>query len=126
MSYESMNGPEVVCLCGSTRFKREFENENRRLTLEGKIVLSVGLFGHHEPIPLNRETKDMLDDLHEWKIALSDRVHVINVGGYLGESTKREVGYAWSMEVPVTFLEQDSAPSREEMEELARISMVGT
>ena len=36
----------VITLCGSTRFKDEFMNAQKRLTLEGNIVISVGLFGH--------------------------------------------------------------------------------
>lgn len=37
---------QVVTLCGSTRFKKEFMEVQKQLTLEGNIVISVGLFGH--------------------------------------------------------------------------------
>jgi len=97
--------PEVVCLCGSTRFRDEFVAENRRLTLEGRIVLTVGLFGHHEPsFAWDDSTKAMLDDLHLRKIDMADRVHVIDVGGYVGPSTRREIEYAESKGLPVTYL----------------------
>ncbi len=103
--------PEVVTLCGSTRFKEAFESENRRLTLAGHIVISVGLFGHAEGLDMGTDeapsrTKRMLDDLHLYKIDLADRVHVINVGGYIGTSTRREIDYAESTGKAVTYLEE--------------------
>jgi hypothetical protein len=101
--------PEIVTLCGSTRFKDAFLAEQKRLTLKGIIVISVGLFGHEE-LPAEQrergnEVKDMLDDLHLRKIDLSDRVHVINVGGYVGESTRREIEYAVERKVDVSYME---------------------
>lgn len=97
--------PKIVCLCGSTRFKREFEEEEKRLTLEGAIVLTVGLFGHLDPEPLSGEQKAMLDELHLRKIDLADEVRVVNPGRYLGESTKAEILYALHHGVPITVLE---------------------
>ena len=86
---------KVVTLCGSTRFKEAFERENRRLTLEGYIVLAPGVFGHAEGSgPLSDEEKRMLDNMHLRKIDLSDEVFVINFGGYIGESTRAEIEYA--------------------------------
>lgn len=70
--------PEIVTLCGSTRFMDAYTKEMRRLTLEGKIVISVGMFGHQEGLDMASETKVMLDELHKRKIDLSDRIHVIN------------------------------------------------
>ena len=107
--YISDAPPEIITLCGSTRFKTAFLAEQRRLTLEGKIVISVGLFGHDELPPGERERgneiKDMLDELHLRKIDLADRVHVINVNGYVGESTRREIDYANETGVHVTYME---------------------
>lgn len=88
------NRPKVVCLCGSTRFREAFENANRTETLAGNIVLSVGLFGHYEGLDMAGETKARLDDLHLRKIDLADEVLILNVGGYIGESTRRELQYA--------------------------------
>ena len=95
MSDEMPGGrPPVVCLCGSTRFKQAFLDANRSETLAGRVVLSVGLFGHEEGIDMAGPVKAMLDRLHLAKIDMADEVLVLNVGGYVGESTRREVEYA--------------------------------
>lgn len=110
--------PEVVCLCGSTRFEDAYRTENRRLTLAGAIVLSVGVFGHAGDLDLTGDQKDRLDELHQRKIDLADRVHVLNVDGYVGDSTRSEVAYAREHDVPVTWLEPDHAlPEPGEAEE---------
>lgn len=70
--------PIVVCLCGSTRFKDEYEKAYRDETLDGKIVLTVGLFGHHEGIDMDGPIKAMLDQLHLVKIDLASEILVIN------------------------------------------------
>jgi hypothetical protein len=60
----------------------------------GRIVLTVGLFGHQEALDMGGPVKAMLDQLHLRKIDLADEVLVLNVGGYVGESTRREIEYA--------------------------------
>ena len=86
---------KIITLCGSTRFKDEFIAEQKRLTLEGNIVISVGLFGHSGDEEVwSEHTKIMLDDMHKRKIDLADEIFVINVGGYIGSSTKSEIEYA--------------------------------
>ena len=86
---------KVITLCGSTRFKDAFLEQQKRLTLEGNIVLSVGMFGHYGDDALWTEsTKAMLDDMHKRKIDMADEIFVINVGGYIGESTRSEIEYA--------------------------------
>lgn len=97
--------PVVVCLCGSTRFHQNFIQANERLTLEGKIVLSVGSFGYANGVPLTEEQKVKLDELHKRKIDMADEVLVLNVGGYVGSSTRGEIQYAWDHGKRVTFLE---------------------
>jgi hypothetical protein len=101
--------PEIVVLCGSTRFREAFERASRDLSLHGKIVLSVGLFGHEELPPeqveIGHPIKDGLDELHKRKIDLADRVFVLNVGGYIGDSTRSEIEYAESIGRPITYLE---------------------
>lgn len=98
---------KVITLCGSTRFKDEFLEAQKRLTLEGNIVISVGLFGHSGDNEVWREgTKEMLDDMHLRKIDMADEVFVINVDGYIGSSTKKEIEYAVSTGKIVKYLEQ--------------------
>ncbi|MDZ7701576.1 MAG: hypothetical protein U5J98_05630 [Halobacteriales archaeon] len=103
--------PEVVCLCGSTRFKEAYRAENKRLTLEGAVVLSVAFFGHAdgESVAISGAEKERLDAVHKRKIDLADRVHVINVDGYVGDSTRSEIAYARERDIPVTWLEPEHA-----------------
>ena len=91
-----MVGPyKVITLCGSTRFKEQFFEVQKRLTLEGNIVTSVGLFGHSGDDAVWTEgTKEMLDDMHKRKIDMADEIFVINVGGNIGSSTRSEIKYA--------------------------------
>ena len=97
---------KIVTLCGSTRFKEQFLEAQKRLTLEGRIVISVGLFGHSGDDDVWKPgVKEMLDDMHLRKIDLGDEVFVINVGGYIGESTRREIAYAEKTGKTIKYLE---------------------
>jgi hypothetical protein len=96
---------KIITLCGSTRFRRQFEEVQKSLTLQGNIVISVGLFGHSGDEEVWRPgVKEMLDEMHLRKIDLADEIYVINVGGYIGESTKREIAYAESIGKKVDYL----------------------
>ena len=96
----------VVTLCGSTRFKEQFLEAQKRLTLEGNIVISVGLFGHSGDQEVWTEgTKEMLDDMHKRKIDMADSIFVINVGRYIGESTRSEIEYAQQNGKRIQYLE---------------------
>ena len=104
---------KVITLCGSTRFKNEFMEVQKRLTLEENIVISVGLFGHSgdNEVWENMDegtltkTKEMLDDMHKRKIDMADEIFVINGGGYIGSSTRSEIEYAQATGKPVRYLE---------------------
>lgn len=86
---------KVITLCGSTKFKEEYLRVQKELTLQGNIVISVGLFGHSGDAEVWTEgTKEMLDDMHKRKIDMADEIFVINVGGYIGSSTRSEIEYA--------------------------------
>ncbi len=112
-----VGGYKVITLCGSTRFKNEFMEVQKRLTLQGNIVISVGLFGHsgdHEVWEnmdegILTKTKEMLDDMHKRKIDMADSIYVINVGGYIGDSTKSEINYAITHGETVEYLENNNA-----------------
>ena len=98
----------VITLCGSTRFKDQFIEAQKRLTLEGNIVISVGLFGHSGADEVWTEgTKEMLDKMHKRKIDMADAIYVINVGGYIGESTRSEIEYAIRNGKEVRYLEEN-------------------
>jgi hypothetical protein len=98
--------PEIVVLCGSTRFKDAWYNVGKRLTYQGKIVLSVGDFDTSRVnVQTDAETKAVLDELHKRKIDLADRVFVLNINGYIGESTRSEIDYANYYGKPITYLE---------------------
>jgi len=105
--------PKIVVLCGSTRFYDQFQEANYRLTMDGKIVLSVGFYphakaehGHGEGVGHDSAEKIALDELHKRKIDLADEVYVLNVDGYVGESTRSEIDYAIAAGKPVSYMEE--------------------
>ena len=103
---------KVITLCGSTRFKDEFLEVQKQLTLEGNIVISVGLFGHADGEfgnVITSEIKVMLDDIHKRKSDMSDEIYVINKAGYIGESTKGEIEYAIKAGKKINYLEYHNA-----------------
>lgn len=95
----------VITLCGSTKFKDAFLETQKRLTLEGNVVISVGLFSGHDKDMISEKDKELLDDIHRQKIDMADEIFVINVGGYIGNSTKKEIEYALSKNKKVRYLE---------------------
>ncbi|MFD9950834.1 hypothetical protein ACFWYW_58930 [Nonomuraea sp. NPDC059023] len=108
--------PEIVCLCGSTRFREEFARANRELTRAGVIVVAPGVFGHSGD-PFTDDDKQRLDELHRRKIDLADRVVIVSdASGYIGDSTRAEIEYARVLGKPVGYLfpaaEQDGEVSR--------------
>ena len=103
--------PSIVCLCGSTRFSKEFHDANLRETLAGNIVLSIGVDTKSDTDlllagELTESDKDRLDWLHKRKIDLADRVFILNVNGYIGKSTRSEIEYAQSLGKIITYLER--------------------
>lgn len=104
--------PEIICLCGSTRFLDKFHEANLRFTLQAKIVLGPGYYGHsaHAAHAISARQKDVLDALHFRKIDLAFRVHVLNIDGYVGRSTHNEIMYAVRKSKIVTFEENMIRP----------------
>lgn len=107
--------PKIVCLCGSTRFAEAFQRASLEETLGGRIVLSIGC-SLRDDIAFQTFTRDHiaeikkeLDELHKRKIDLADEVFIINVGGYIGKSTKNEIIYALKHEKPIRWLEEESS-----------------
>src|SRR5436190_9845481 len=104
--------PAIIVLCGSTRFMDEFHAAGWRETLAGKIVLSVGVAKHvatpdggHVAEALGPGVVEALDELHKRKIDLADEVLILNVGGYIGDSTRSEIEYAEKVGKPIRYLE---------------------
>ena len=91
--------PEIVCICGSAKFITEMRAANRDLTFSGAIVVAPSE-ADESPTP---EQKAVLDALHLRKIDLADRVLIVNPGGYIGDSTRREITYAQEAGKPITF-----------------------
>lgn len=110
--------PHIVCLCGSTRFMDAFFEAGWKFTLEGAIVLSVGVCKHtehHGAEALGQDVAERLDELHLRKIDLADSVFVLNVNGYIGDSTAMEIEYAESQNKPIGYLESCGAADEERM-----------
>ncbi|WP_454295100.1 hypothetical protein [Salana multivorans] len=115
-TFHAESRPVIVCLCGSSRFYDEFQRVSYELTMAGEIVLSIGLPSHAharsdsgEGVAQGSEEKIALDDLHKRKIDLADYVYVLDVGGYIGESTRLEIAYAAEHGIPVHYLSQARA-----------------
>lgn len=101
------NNFKIITLCGSTKFKKEFEEIYKKLSLEGNIVLTVACFGHVDSPEVFKipGLKDMLDEMHKEKIRMSDGIFVINPNNYIGNSTKNEIEYAKSLNKDIQYLE---------------------
>ena len=94
----------VITLCGSIRFKNEFMKVQEELTLDGNIVFTPNFFNNLKG-EINAETKKMLDEMHRQKIDMSNEIYVINLGGYIGESTRSEIEYAKANGKKISYLE---------------------
>jgi hypothetical protein len=101
--------PRIVTLCGSTKFLPAFRQAEEDEELAGRIVFSVGCFPHFNGSApetlLGPEKKALADAIHLRKIELSDEILVLNVGGYIGSSTRAEISHATMMSKGVRYLE---------------------
>ncbi|GAA1876453.1 hypothetical protein [Lapillicoccus jejuensis] len=118
-TFQADTRPTIVCLCGSSRFHDAFQRASYERTMAGEIVLSIGFYphataehghGHGEGVGHDSAEKVALDELHQRKIDLADYVLVLDVDGYVGESTRREVEYAARHGVPVRYLSHEDRP----------------
>ncbi|WP_151736184.1 hypothetical protein [Paenibacillus tengchongensis] len=103
--FSKITKPTVITLCGSTKFKQQFEEAMANLTLKGNIVLSLGFFEQSDHIEVTEEQVKLFERLHFHKIDMSDEIYVINVKGYIGQSTKKEIEYASQNGKKVTYFE---------------------
>ncbi len=106
-----MKKTKIVCFCGSTRFAQYFMIERWKLEKQGIITLGINILpdgyfaGENHHGAEQEGVKDILDELHKRKIDISDEVVILNVGGYIGQSTKAELEYALEIGKPVSYLE---------------------
>src|SRR6185437_12677739 len=103
---------KVITLCGSTKFEAEFSEVNQRLTMEGCVVISLGMFSlpdlpDYDWAVDRSDLKERLGGVHFQKIRMADEVYIVDPGGYLGESTRREIAYAQSLGKPVRYLSRE-------------------
>ena len=103
---------KVITLCGSTKFEAEFAEVNQRLTMEGCVVISLGMFSlpdlpDYDWTVDSSDLKGWLAGVHLQKIRMADEVYIVDPGGYLGESTRREIAYAESLGKPVRYLSRE-------------------
>jgi hypothetical protein len=103
---------KVITLCGSTKFEAEFAEVNQRLTMEGCVVISLGMFSlpdlpDYDWTVDSSDLKGRLSAVHFQKIHMADEVYIVDPGGYLGESTRREIAYAESLGKPVRYLSRE-------------------
>lgn len=100
-----MNKPEIITIIGSSKFKPAILGVTQRYTLQGKIVINHGFFHHQDLVPISDKQKDDLDTLMLRKVDLADRVHVVNINGYIGKSTQAAIEYARITRKRITFEE---------------------
>ena len=100
-----MHEYKIITLCGSIKFKDVFMRVQEKLTLDGNIVLTPNFFNGIKKEEIDKRMKKMLDEMHKQKIDMSDEIYVINVGGYIGESTKSEIEYAKEKGKRISYLE---------------------
>src|SRR6187200_1684984 len=103
---------KVITLCGSTRFEAEFAELNQLLTMEGCVVISLGMFSlpdlpDYDWAADSSDLRGRLSGLHFQKIRMADEVYIVDPGGYVGESTRREIAYAASLGKPVRYLSRE-------------------
>jgi hypothetical protein len=103
--------PRIVCLCGSGRFRETYEQAEAKETLAGNIVLTIGVNTKDVARdPALSGMKPFLDELHLRKIDLADEILVLNVGDYIGESTRNEITYAEKTGKPIRYWEESESP----------------
>jgi hypothetical protein len=103
---------KVITLCGSTKFEAEFAEVNLRLTMDGCVVISLGMFSLPDLPDYDwtadcSDLKGRLGAVHFQKIRMADEVYIVDPGGYVGESTRKEIAYAESLGKPVRYLSRE-------------------
>lgn len=106
----TLRRPKIICLCGSTRFIEQFAITTWEMERAGFIVFGCTLLPKsyckvESHFGEATGTKEQCDELHKRKIDLADEILVLNIGGYIGESTRSEIEYATAKGKTVRYLE---------------------
>lgn len=100
----------IVCLCGSTKFKQQYEEQSRLEGVKGKIVLTCSQFSHTDKhLLLTDQQKEEFDALHKDKIALADEIFIIDVNDYIGSSTRSEIDFALTLGKPIRYWSRENS-----------------
>ena len=112
---------KIITLCGSTKFKEAFQFFNSYLTMHGNLVFSVAMWSHDKHGELTPIAKKHLDRIHFAKILASDEIYVLDVGGYIGESTEAEIEWAYMNNKVVRYLSNEFKEWEQNKDNLAKI-----
>lgn len=95
---------KVITVCGSMRFYKEMMEATEKMELKGNCMLPP-IYNPSRPHKddFTEEEAKMLDAMHKERIKLSDAIFVINVDGYIGSSTQKEIEFAKSLNKEVIY-----------------------
>ena len=124
-SCQTRNRFKIITLCGSTKFKDEFEKVAKRLTLDGNIVLTPTIFSKSDGGSLSSTELDTLVNIHKEKISMCDEIYVINKCGYIGRHTRKEIEYAKSKNKIVRYMEKDDITPAKSMQKSYLVALYG-
>lgn len=94
---------KIITICGSLKFQKEMIEISEKMELKGNCVLPVIYPTKEDKDAYTKEELLMLDKMHKEKIKLSDAILVVNVGGYIGNSTKSEMEFAKSLNKEILY-----------------------
>ena len=95
---------KVITICGSMKFIQEMMEISEKIELQGNVVL-LPIYNPSRP---NKESFTieeiaMLDKMHRERIKISDAILVVNVNGYIGDSTKSEIEFAKALNKEIIY-----------------------
>lgn len=94
---------KIITVCGSYKFKNEMIEITEKMALKGYCMLTPIELTKHDKNAYTVDEALMLDRMHKEKIKLSDAILVVNVNGYIGNSTRSEIEYAKSLNKEILY-----------------------
>ncbi len=95
---------KIVTICGSMKFRNEMMMIAEKLELKQRYIVIQCIYGDSSR-EYNESEMEILSKLHFEKIKISDAIYVVNVNGYIGEATKKEIEFAKSLNKEILYLE---------------------